>query len=81
MTPWGIRMLVFDRREGQQVLIPTPLGPIWITVVEVNSGGRNAVRLGFEAPRAITILRRELAERTGEPETVDTFWGPVPIGG
>ncbi len=50
-------MLVLSRRVGQQV--ETSCG-LKITVVEVRG---DKVRLGLEAPPAITILRSEVAER------------------
>ena len=48
-------MLVLSRKPGQAVEIE---GGITVTLVEVE-GGR--VRLGFDAPASVRILRSELA--------------------
>jgi carbon storage regulator len=54
-------MLVLSRKPGEQVVLG---GGITLTVVEVR-GGR--VRLAFDAPAQVSILRAELAGRQGEP--------------
>ena len=47
-------MLVISRRPGEAVLI----GPgVEVTVIDVTT---SRVRLGFEAPAEITILRKEI---------------------
>ena len=49
-------MLVLSRKPLQSIMI----GPnIKVTVVKVE---RNQVRIGIEAPRAVTILRDELLD-------------------
>jgi carbon storage regulator len=55
-------MLILTRREGETLLIGDN---IEVTVLAVNGG---QVRIGIEAPREVTILREEVAER--ERETV-----------
>ena len=47
-------MLVLTRKRGETVVLD---GEIRVTVVAL---GRNAVRLGIEAPAGVTILREEL---------------------
>lgn len=47
-------MLILARWRGESVLID---GSITVTVLEVNGG---QVRLGFDAPREISIVREEL---------------------
>lgn len=65
--------LVITRKHGQRVLLRGPLGEeTWITVQEDNKG---RVRLIFDAPADVQILRAELLEkgkRDGQaPEGVD----------
>jgi carbon storage regulator len=50
-------MLVLSRKEGERLVID---GNIVITVVKVGGGG---VRLGIEAPPAVSIKRTELLSR------------------
>jgi carbon storage regulator len=54
-------MLVLSRKPGEQVVLGDG---ITLTVVEV-TGDR--VRLAFDAPAQVRILRAELASRQGEP--------------
>jgi carbon storage regulator len=58
-------MLVLSRKPGEQVVLGNG---ITLTVVEVR-GGR--VRLAFDAPDPVRILRAELAGRPGEPLDAD----------
>lgn len=53
-------MLVLTRKRGEKVIIPAT--GISVIVLEVG-GGR--VRLGFEAPERVTIVRAELASQPG----------------
>lgn len=53
-------MLVLSRKIGEKILIGKD---ITLVVVEVDRG---KVRLGFDAPRDVTILREEL-QRPPEP--------------
>jgi carbon storage regulator len=50
-------MLVLSRKLSQQILIGSDIA---ITVVKIEG---NQVRLGIDAPRGISILRRELITR------------------
>ena len=54
-------MLALSRKPGEQVVIGTT---ITLTVVEVRG---DRVRLAFDAPDQVRILRAELACRQGEP--------------
>ena len=47
-------MLVLSRKQYEQIRIGNQ---VLVTVVEI---GPNSVRLGFEAPREVNILRTEL---------------------
>jgi carbon storage regulator CsrA len=74
-------MLILQRYEGQTIVIPTPLGPIRITPIEigqVRGHGRGMVRLGIEAPPEVDIFREEVAQR-GQ-EVCRSVWGRMPIG-
>jgi carbon storage regulator CsrA len=70
-------MLVLTRKQGQRVIIPTPLGPLTVTVSEVDG---EKVRLGFEGNDQIEIYREEVFERMNKPDTVGTVWGRMPVG-
>ena len=58
-------MLALSRKPGEKVVIGNG---ITLTVAEVK-GGR--VRLAFDAPDRVRILRAELACRQGEPPDAD----------
>ena len=58
-------MLVLSRKPGEQVVLGND---ITLTVVEVKG---NRVRLAFDAPDQVRILRAELACRQGEPLDAD----------
>ena len=58
-------MLALSRKPGEKVVIGNG---ITLIVVEVR-GGR--VRLAFDAPEEVRILRAELACRQGEPPDAD----------
>ena len=64
-------MLVLSRRPDEKILLPTV--PVLIKVISSNAG---LVRLGFDAPADVPILREELtlgkAEASGE-ETGQTL--------
>jgi carbon storage regulator len=63
-------MLALSRKPGEQVVIGND---ITLTVVEVNG---NRVRLAFDAPDQVRILRAELAGRQGEPPDADPHGRP-----
>jgi carbon storage regulator len=56
-------MLVLSRRAGQQIVIGTD---IVLTIVDI---GPNTVRIGFDAPKEIEILREELTGK--KPDNSD----------
>jgi carbon storage regulator len=58
-------MLALSRRPGEQVVIGNG---ITLTVVKVQG---DRVRLAFDAPDQVCILRAELACRQGEPPNAD----------
>ena len=53
-------MLVITRKEGERIVIDDT---IVITVIESN---RRSVRIGVDAPRELSITRRELGSGTIE---------------
>ena len=53
-------MLVLSRKRGESVLIQ--VGDITIRVV-VTTLGDGKVKLGFEAPQKVAIVREEIADR------------------
>ena len=55
-------MLVLSRREGQTVQIGQDV------VVRVVKATRNGVRLAFEAPRELPVMRGELFESSDRPD-------------
>jgi carbon storage regulator len=54
-------MLALSRKRGEKVVIGDG---VTLTVVEVRG---DRVRLAFDAPDQVRILRAELARRQGEP--------------
>lgn len=53
-------MLVLSRKCDEKILIQVPgLEKIEITVVQIDS---SRIRLGFDAPKDVIILRKELQE-------------------
>jgi len=50
-------MLVLSRKLSQQVIIASDVA---ITIVRID---RNQVRIGISAPRGVSILRQELADK------------------
>lgn len=73
-------MLCLSRKPGEQILIPTPIGPIWITVLEIGDRfGPNKVKLGLQAPAEAVILRGELFDPNSTPEVCQSPWGKMPV--
>ncbi len=58
-------MPVLSRREGQRIILTDLDRPGWRIVLGVVEIKENRVRLTFEAPDAITIMREEVTERPG----------------
>ncbi len=54
-------MLVLSRRQGERVVLDTPLGKVVVVIHEILPGGR--VRIGIDAPHQIEVLRYELTTR------------------
>ena len=56
-------MLLLTRRIGQTIVISTPLGPVYVTVMSIDAGER--VRLGIAANEEIVVHRSELYDKIG----------------
>jgi len=54
-------MLVFTRKEGEEVVIGDPANPIG--VVRITSINNDRVRVAFDFPRDVPVNRREIAEQ------------------
>lgn len=62
-------MLVLSRKQGQTVVID---GRIRVTVQNIRG---NVVRIGFEAPREVSILREELEVRRNNVSSFVAYSG------
>ncbi len=58
-------MLLITRKPGQRVIVG---GVVRVVLVEIKG---NRVKLGFEAPERISILREELCPIPGESKEAD----------
>jgi carbon storage regulator CsrA len=59
-------MLVLGREFGQSVTIYTDNGPIVVKVC--GRRGTKGIRLGFEAPKDVKIIRSELIEEEDDAD-------------
>ena len=55
-----VSSMVLCRKRGEVVVISTPKGDVRITLIDVSV--QNGARLGFDAPRDVSIVRSELLE-------------------
>lgn len=58
-------MLILTVDKGGRVLVETPGGPVWISLLEVR---KDRARIGIEAPREYLVLRESLVERQKKEE-------------
>lgn len=58
-------MLVLSRKIGEKIIIETPAGRVVVQVSQIVGGKSQSrrVKLGFEAPKSIPILRGELVRK------------------
>ncbi len=68
-------MLVLTRRIGESLVID---GGIRVTVLAINGA---KVRLGFEAPPTVTVLRGEVHEREAAGRATATAATAAPAAG
>jgi carbon storage regulator len=66
-------MLILRRRIGERIIID---GRIEVTVLHVRGG---KVRLGFNAPRAVRVLREEVLRSSIEDGPADLTTIPVDV--
>lgn len=59
--------MILTRKVDEQVVIGEGPDQVTLTVVEVRG---DKVRLGFEAPKAVPIHRKEIADRIAGREVV-----------
>jgi carbon storage regulator CsrA len=69
-------MLMLKRKPDESVRILGPDGRTLAVVTVAGVDGRDAVRLGFEAPPDVRIVRSELAERSRAGEGRPSWRGP-----
>ena len=59
-------MLILSRKTDETIVIRVPPSGLWteirVLIVEIKSG-KDTTRLGFTAPKAVTIHREEIQER------------------
>jgi carbon storage regulator len=63
-------MLVLSRKKDETIVIGDN---IIVTVVEIRG---DKVRLGFDAPRDVTIHRREIYEKIQHPQGIEEISPP-----
>lgn len=62
----GTPVLVLSRKRDERIRIGTPLGDVWIEVVDIDW---NKVRLGFVGPPNVEIDREEVYESKRKDRT------------
>lgn len=60
-------MLVLTRRHGEAVIVEA--GGVAIRVVVVGISG-NQIRLGFDAPRSVHVVREEIVDKAPKKKEV-----------
>lgn len=55
-------MLILTRKEGTSVLIKHPAGDVVVTYLSAQGPGKE-IRMGFDAPKEINIVRSEIIDR------------------
>ena len=71
-------MLVLSRKRDEKILLKLNENEeIELTVVRIDA---NKVRLGIQASDSVTILRKELVEKTPEPEIVAKYAASHALG-
>lgn len=56
-------MLILTRRMGDSVVIKHPSGDIVVTYLSIQGPTGTEIRLGFDAPRDVNIVRSEIIDR------------------
>jgi carbon storage regulator CsrA len=66
-------MLVFTRREGEEVVIGDPRNPIGVVRIATIRGDR--VRIAFDFPKDVQVNRREIANQIADETTAAAAQG------
>jgi carbon storage regulator len=61
-------MLVLSRKKNEWTELQTSDGPVRMCVVDIRG---DKVRLGWDAPQAVKILRDEVKDRPAKPKPTD----------
>lgn len=64
-------MLVLNRKRGDSVALELPAGQAARVLISIHKVANGNVRLRFDAPSHVRILRTELESRTEHEATVD----------
>ena len=56
-------MLILTRRLGDSVVMKHPAGDIVVTYLSRQGPDGNEIRMGFDAPKDINIVRSEILDR------------------
>lgn len=56
-------MLILTRRLGDSVLLKYPGGEITVTYLSQQGPSGTEVRMGFDAPKEVNIVRSEILDR------------------
>lgn len=56
-------MLILTRRIGDSVVIKHPQGDIVVTYLSVQGPTGTEIRMGFDAPKDVNIVRSEILDR------------------
>lgn len=72
-------MLVFTRREGEEVVIGDPRNPIGVVRIATIRGDR--VRIAFDFPKDVQVNRREIANQIADETTAAAAAGSAAATG
>lgn len=56
-------MLILTRRMGDSVVIKHPSGDVVVTYLSTQGPTGTEIRLGFDAPKDVNIVRSEIIDR------------------
>ena len=57
-------MLILTRRLGDSVVIKHPSGDIVVTYLSQQGPSGTEIRMGFDAPKEVNIVRSEILDRS-----------------
>lgn len=56
-------MLILTRRIGDSVIIKHPAGDVVVTYLSIQGPTGTEIRIGFDAPKDVNIVRSEILDR------------------